>query len=378
MPTPVTVNDLRERARKLWDRDGRQWATGDTSTAALDIPVHPPTEAAVLRDYPAATDWVDSWRANEGGAIELVWETRRWGRVGEQLVPARARVAGADALAELAGVSVQWTRWRSRAGELEQALVPSATLRPAITKHARTIGELDTTDFIRLRDVSRWLQDNPMSGRYIRELPIRGIDSKWLERHRSVVEALIGADGLSLRHPPRLARVRFLDRALSPAGVSDVTLPLADLNSWNLDPSSILIVENLQTFLALPEMEGVIAADGRGNMAPQLTEIDWIRRKPAVYWGDLDSHGFRILGQARQAGLTVESCLMDSETLHAHRDLWVDEPQPFRGEPANLTPTERETLSDLRDHGNIRLEQERVDWSFALDRLRAVCSSKAE
>ncbi|WP_439564924.1 Wadjet anti-phage system protein JetD domain-containing protein [Microcella sp.] len=369
MPTPVTVNDLRERARKLWVRDGRQWAAGDTSTATLDIPLHPPTEAEVLRDYSAATGWVDSWRANEDSAIELVWETRRWGRVGEQVVPARACVAGVDALTEVAQVGAQWKRWRSRADELSETLAPQASLKPAIAKHARTIGELDTTDFLRLRDVSRWLQDNPMSDRYIRELPIRGIDSKWLERHRAVVEALVGGDGLSLRRPPALVRIRFLDRSLAPAGLGDVTAPLSDLNNWDLKPSTVLIVENLQTFLALPERQGVIAVDGRGNVAPTLSLVGWIKSRPAIYWGDLDSHGFRILSHARGAGLSLESCLMDSETLYAHRDLWGTEPQPHQGKLAFLTPAEHEAFATLRDQGNVRLEQERIDWAYALERI---------
>lgn len=372
MLAPVTLTDLRTRARKLWERDGRRWAAGATDSAALDIPLHPPTEQDILRDYTGALAWMETWRAAESDAIDVVWAPRRWGRVGEQLVPVRARIIGVDAIAQVAGTQDQWQRWRSRLDDLVAALGSDDSLQSAIITHARTIGELDTTDFHRLRDVAMWLRRNPASGRFIRELPIRGIDTKWLERHRSVVESLVGGDSLGLRQPPTLIRIRFLDPSIAPAGLVDVTAPLEQLSALGVGTAKVLIVENLQTFLALPERPGVIAVDGHGNIAPRLVEIEWLRNNGGVYWGDLDSHGLRILSHARGAGLDLVSSLMDSETLFAFRDLWVDESQPFRSELAHLTESERAALDALREQGNIRLEQERIEWSYALRHLDAV------
>lgn len=376
MAAPLAVADLREKARRIWERDGRGWAAGqvDSDSALINIPLHPPTERDVLSDYAGSLAWVESWRAVDGNHLTVAWQTRHWGRVGAQAVPTRVRVEGAFAIASVAGTSVTWKQWRGRAAELVAALDPDsgATIASAIRTHIRVIGALDTTDFHRLRDVSRWLRMNPMSGRYIRELPIRGIDSKWLERHRSMVEDLVGGAGLGLRQPPALVRIRFLDRALAPIGVSDLTAPLAELHGLDIQPPSVLVVENLQTFLALPNLPGTIAVDGRGNVAPRLAAIDWVRGAHQVYWGDLDSHGLRILSQTRAAGLAVQSCLMDSDTLLAFRDLWVPEPTPFRGNLGHLTAAERATLATLRDEGNVRLEQERIAWDFALHRLAAV------
>lgn len=369
MPAPVRVADARARARTLWEREGRRWAAGDESTAVLEIPLHPPTERDVLADYAGSIAWVQAWRAAAGRDIEVTWEDRRWGRVGAQAVPTRARVRGPDAITAVAGAHVQWRRWRERSIELVSTLGDSEALRVALATHARVIGELDGADFRRLRDVAAWLRANPSSGQFVRQLPIRGIDTKWLERHRAVVEALVGGEGLGLRQPPALTRVRFLDPALAPAGVTDLTAPQAQLDALGVRPERVVIVENLQTFLALPERAGVVAIDGRGNVAPHLAGIHWIRDVDAIYWGDLDSHGLRILSQARSAGLSLTSCLMDEETLVAFRDLWVIEPQPFRGALAHLTEPEDAVLTALREYGDVRLEQERIEWDYAVARL---------
>ena len=60
---------------------------------------------------------------------------------------------------------------------------------------------------------------------------------------------------------------------------------------------------------------------------------------------------------------------MDEQTLQAHRDLWGEEPTPVSGTLSHLLPDELEVLNELKFHGNVRLEQERIEWSYALERL---------
>lgn len=371
MPASVNPEDLQTRAQSLWARHGRRWAAGDHSTAHIDIPLHPPTESAVLADYDGARRWAESWRETDGSPIHVTWELRRWGRVGTNQVPVRARVDGPDDVSALAGAHVQWRRWHDRAAELREALGESTNLSAALSAHIRHVGELDPSDFARFRDTARWLRSNLPKDVFIRTLPIRGIDSKWLERHREAIEALAG-DRLPLRKPDALVRLRFLDPQFAPAGLRDVTAPHAEWDRLNLAPSRVLIVENLQTFLALPDWPGVVAVDGRGNSAPGLTQIGWMRATKIIYWGDLDSHGLRILSQVRLAGLDMDSCLMDLDTLLTHRDLWVPEPSPHLGAISELTVAEAESLDALRENGHVRLEQERIGWDYALHHLGKV------
>jgi hypothetical protein len=364
MSSPVTLADLRERAHKLWVRDGRRWAAGQADSASIDIPLHPPTERAVLADYAGALDWVAQWRAAPS-AVAVTWATRQWGRVGAQSVPERASITGPQAIATIAGVRGQWERWRARCA----ALSVVGDVQQALVTHARTIGEYPDADFDRLLATATWLREHPTSGYFPRQLPIRGIDSKWLERHVAVLQALVG--NLGLREPAGRARIRFLDPTQAPAGLTDVTTEIAAWNSLAIAPRTALIVENLQTFLALPYFPGVVAVDGHGDLAAQLVGIHWLRTARCIYWGDLDSHGLRILSQARGAGMSLTSCLMDTETLLAFEDLWVPEPAPFGGTLPHLTLAEQQVLDVLRQRGNVRLEQERIAWHYALEKLRA-------
>lgn len=376
MAPPVTVEMLRARARKRWQSDGRYWMAGQRLPAEINVPLHPPTERDVLHNYDAMLRWAESWKSLQDPDIEVLWETRRWSRVGEQRLPIRAKVSGPDAISRVAGTPREWRRWKKRAEQLMDVLPDTPEVRAAIASTGRAIGDLTQQDFERLLLTTKWLLKNPTSGVFIRELPIRGIDTKWFETHRGLVEALLGRKEFGLRKPPETARIRFLDPVLVPSGLCDLDAPVSQLDALDLKDVRILVVENLQTFLALPPMAGTVAVDGHGDKATVLSQIGWIRRAHCIYWGDLDSHGFRILSRARQAGLTLDSCLMDSETLLHFEDLWVQEPKPFRGELPGLTNSEARTLSMLRELDFPRLEQERIEWDYALSALNDCLHSK--
>jgi hypothetical protein len=60
---------------------------------------------------------------------------------------------------------------------------------------------------------------------------------------------------------------------------------------------------------------------------------------------------------------------MDEVTLLTYRDLWVPEPKAAAGTYPSLTVGEQAVLERIRSEGNVRLEQERIPWGVALERL---------
>lgn len=84
------------------------------------------------------------------------------------------------------------------------------------------------------------------------------------------------------------------------------------------------------------------------------------------YWGDLDTHGFRILDQLRAVHPHVVSVLMDQATRLAHREAWGRESAPSRAELARLSRKEsalyRALGGDLYGPA-VRLEQELIGWN---------------
>lgn len=395
MPAPVTVDEARARAAKLVERDRRGWAAaGDGAGAACEIPLRPPNERAALADPRAAAEWAAAWRAVGGDGVVVRWSSRSWPSMGRQEIPERVILTGADAIARFAGrgVAGDWARLRDRAQALRERLgtpggrggelgrardgaEPESALVDAIRRHGTAIDRLDDPDFALLLHVLCWLRENPSSGYRLRQVPIPGMHTKWLGARRALVEglhaAVTGSVSLGLVGAPETVRVRFLDPSSRPGGLTDVTAPIQELAAMTIAPDTVLVFENLESVLALPDWPGAVAIHGAGYAVP-VHAIPWARRGRVVYWGDLDADGFAILHRLRAHGVEARSVLMDEETLLAYRDLWVPDPGGVaRRALSTLTPAEQRTLDRIADEGGVRLEQERIPWSAALDAIRA-------
>lgn len=359
----------------------------------VEVVLGTPSEAAALPKLAQVEDWVGAWKGWAGPA-EIVWVERRWRALGAQRLPERALVRSADGLAVLSGMSKPWTLAQARQAEMLARWPKLAGHLGGFYDDLLT-GYLDA-DFQRMLGVLAWVSENPAAECYPRELPVPGIDSKWLETtsRQRILTALLrvlqkgtasmpaGLDAnaefhhrCGIKSLPRLVRLRVLDRELRArvGGLTDISAPLKDLGQIDLPAREVLVVENLQTGLALPDMAGTVAFMRLGYGVDALGAVPWVvaadRQK---YWGDLDTHGFSILARARSHLPRLESVLMDETTLLAHQELWGREPQPCRHELAGLTEAEQAVYDGLRTDRwgeAVRLEQERVGWSWALRSL---------
>lgn len=175
-------------------------------------------------------------------------------------------------------------------------------------------------------------------------------------------------------HPPEQVRFRILDPDIVALGdARDISVTAEAFGSLSLPINTVIATENLINFLALPERPQTLALFGRGYGFSALQEAAWLRDCNIVYWGDLDTHGFRILDQLRAMHPHVTSILMDQQTLLSHRDAWVREPSPSRAPLTRLTAAESALYNAL---GNdefglaVRLEQELIRWDCALAQLQ--------
>lgn len=386
----LTPEAARTKARTRYQRSYAEWAIAAAQSAraeggtTLDIPLHPPSEAEALANTTAAIAWVQSWRDMDPATptARVVWTRRRWSSLGAQTVPDRLQLTTASDVARFIGQGVHWRAVSSRVAAVLAALPPEPAVPDAIRSTARLLAALPDDDLPRLLGVLTWLLDNPKSGLLIRQLPVRGVDTKWLGEHRGMVTTLYraatGRESLGLRAAPSLVRVRFLDPTLAPGDIGDLAAPMADLSALPITPATVLIVENLESLLSLPQLSGTVAIHGSGYAVDRIAEIRWVHGPTLLYWGDLDSHGFSILNQLRAHLPQACSVLMDREVLESYPDLWVPEPTPHRGVFARLTSAESDALAALRTAGDIRLEQERIPWSRCLDALRTAHGNHAQ
>jgi len=233
-----------------------------------------------------------------------------------------------------------------------------------------------------------WICANPGSGLYPRQIPVAGIDSKWLESHKGLVCDLVSAiQGTNerdfykvcgLKPPPQLIRMRILDPEIRSRfrGLCDISAPWEEAANLDIKPTYVFIVENLQTGLAFEDLTGSVVIMALGYGVDILGHIPWLHNARCIYWGDIDTHGFAILNRARTYLPSLETALMDKPTLFAHQDLWVQEKeQSASAELSLLSNEEQELFLSLKNNvlgQQVRLEQERISWDAAWEAIQAI------
>lgn len=356
-------------------RNGRgSWLDGGGSWP-LQLLLGIPTERETTRDIAGVRAWIAQWQHIQRPA-EVMWTERQWPGLGRQRLPERLLLPDPEAVAGWVGEQPAWHLARLRAMRLR---AEPARADLSLGRHFDWLANAAEADFERLLGVLRWLGDHPDSRLYIRQLPIPGVDSKWIAAHRSRVLDLLRQlhrrDGdlhtlAGLRREPDLLRLRILDPALRArvAGLSDISAPIGEIAALPLQPERVFIVENLQTGLAMADLPGSLCFMARGYAVEAFAEIPWLRARPCHYWGDLDTHGFAILNRLRHHLDDVRSLLMDSDTLLRHRTLWHHEDKQATGPLDRLTDREQAVFEGLllnRWGDRLRLEQERIDWQYA-------------
>ncbi len=370
-----------------------------------------PTAAGLRSDYAAAHAWAAELFAAVG---PFTLETAEVGRntIGSNQLPAAAVFASAEAEIAFVGRAKDAARFVGLAEELSAL---DSAFRGWTLRRPLQFLELDS-DALTAARVALWLRDNPEPGVYVRQLSLPGVHTKFIENHRKVIDELVeglreepvsaadageeepltnapAAPGSLLGqtvartpaarfaarhgflHQPELVRFRALDPEMPLLGEArDLTVTAEAFGSLRLPVKSAIVTENLVNFLALPERPGTLAIYGGGYGFSSLRDAGWLRDCQVLYWGDLDTHGFRILDQLRAVHPHVVSVLMDEATLLAHREVWGSEPSPSRAALSLLTDEESalyEALGNDSFGNSVRLEQELIRWDWALEKFGA-------
>lgn len=374
----TTPADIRARVRRRWE-DGsllRSYAAREPFPV-IDLLLHGPRVAEIGDDILAVRLWIAELDAGRDGdrRYSVVRATVGGRLIGRNELPSRAVVSHYEQAWTLLGVSQDVRRYDTILSLTDE----DAAVRAWVTAHPlKAIGL--HTEWPKLLAAYRWLDGHRGSRRYLREISAPGVDTKLVERHRAVLAGLLDAPssvagfltGLGLAAKPELLRLRA-DAGLGALGLlTDVTARVDEVRSLDVDVRTAVVVENEITFLSMPVPPHGVVLWGKGFEVGRTGSLPWLRSADVHYWGDLDTHGFAILEQLRAWLPQTRSFLMDRETLLAHRDRWVIEPAPTRARLRRLTPDEADLYDDIvsdRLGHRVRLEQERIDWSWAIQRL---------
>lgn len=285
---------------------------------ASAIPLEPPS-IGTIHDHASDVDtWLNTWRtwALEHPATPLRRRTLTT-KFGPQSVYTHLEIPDTAALAGLNPTTAEhWSLARNRWTRLAEAGVED-TVRPYL---AQIVG-LAQADFTTLLAAVAWFQMNPRSGLTVRRVPVPGMHTKWLARHRSVVLACLASpadlnvgehdtvesdadelnaadlDALGLKASPREISIVIADPALRDlaGGLRQITAPVDELAALPITPLDLLIVENKDPAIAWVDTPGLILVHSLGNHIEALASLPWLAAARCWYWGDLDRHGITLL-----------------------------------------------------------------------------------
>jgi len=391
----TTPADLRAQVQKRWDR-GEILAARVTGEALfpLKLRLKRPGSRELAEDFDGVRQWVRELAAAEkaqrGYGFAIRWQTVNHRVHGRNELPSGAEVPTADDALRLIGKKGEAAHFDRLSGD---TLARFPELADWLARRPLTV--LDhADDWERVLAVLEWFRAHPRPGIYLRQLDIPGVDTKFIEGRRRLLMELLdtvlpewAVDGeatgarrfnerFGLLREPALVRFRVLDPDCAVAGLTDLSVPAEQFRDLAPDVDTVFITENKTNGLAFPDHPRAWVIFGLGYGLERLAEVPWLHRVRVVYWGDIDTHGFKMLDRLRQRLPHAESLLMDRETLAAHEGLWTTESANDRAleDLERLTVAEQALFDDLRWDRlgeRVRLEQERVGYGRVTGRLRS-------
>lgn len=376
----ITPQDIRSKAMRHWSSfayhrnclSGKPWQ-------ALDIPFGKPGGRELLNEFARIGESLQGLQAAakpaSGYGYQIDFESVAHRQLGEQHLPSRIYFETEQDFLRFIGKQREASQFKQL---IQQTLEQHPAL--AVVLHDKPRWLLDNLAvWNKLLSVADWFISHPRPNVFIRQIDLPGIDSKFIEQHKTqltvLLDVLLPASAIKreaksfeqrydLRFDQHLIRLRLLDPAIALAGLTDLTLPLQDFCCLALPLETVFITENKINGLAFPPYPKAIVIFALGYGVGSLAEAGWLKTKRIIYWGDLDTHGFAILSRLRETFPQVESMLMDSATLEANRGLCVTETSSVKEIPACLTDDERATFNALfsTDGVVLRLEQERIPF----------------
>lgn len=249
-------------------------------------------------------------------------------------------------------------------------------------------------DFDLLLTVSDWYLEDPTRaalGITPRQVPLPGVHAKWLQTHKTGVQAVSGLPGLGLlkRHPARI-HFTYLDPTYRTSGarIHD-SATVGDAFTPAYAPEIVIISENKDTAIHFPLLAGGISVEGVGKGGKTPASFPWLRDAPVVvYWGDIDRDGYEILnGYRMDFDRDIDSVLMDPATYAAYEPFGTNDDKngnlltagtpKCAGELHDDESAMYVRLLDPAHDGHRRVEQERIPLNVALEAVFQLVKSAA-
>ena len=384
----TTPKTLKQRAVKIWQSGNihRAWLQ-QSSCFPLEIPLKNISAKDLLNYFSEVQESIYTLRQDsQKHGYSITDKVIAHRQLGEQKIPALIIFATEAVFLNYVSKSAELNKFKTLT---QQTLQQHAVLKDRIIRYPFKVMQYAEV-WSQLLKVCCYFKSHPQPDCYIRQLDIKGVDSKFIEQHKSILSELLTqildessyqADitGLKnngferrygLRYDQPQIRLRILDTALAINGLTDLTLTLTEFKQCDIAAKTVFIAENKVNGLAFPDYPQAIVIFGLGYAVNLLADAKCLQQSRVYYWGDLDTHGFAILSRLRHYYPQVTSLLMDQRTLEQFSNLCVYE---------TLENSEQNTLTHLTDAEDelyqqlqktlLRLEQERISFIYLQNTL---------
>ncbi|MBF0266361.1 MAG: hypothetical protein HQL46_13935 [Gammaproteobacteria bacterium] len=400
-----SANEIKKKLLKDWERYlfHKYWLQNE-ELFPYQIKLTKPNDKTLLHHFDEVRNWINELtthfnrRISDSSSIILISKNINYAMMGQQKIPIAIEFSSLESLAKYLG---KWQQWQLFNKLYHHIIFNFPSLKAWLINSPAVILKYQS-EWSQLLAVCQYLQQHPKPNCYIRQLNIEGVDTKFIEKHKLVLKNMLDIvlpvtdyysdhDKLSehgfekryglLYELPRI-RFRLLDQSVSSdlLNISDIELAIdqfAQVNFPDLFCDRIFITENKVNGLVFPELKNTMVIFGLGYGIQILKHVNWLKKCQIYYWGDIDTHGFAILSQARQYFPQIKSWLMDKESLMFCRHLWGVEdkkPHPSQSLPG-LNEREQEVYQGLKNNlwqQSLRLEQEKIPYDYWITKLQAI------
>ncbi len=235
-----------------------------------------------------------------------------------------------------------------------------------------------------------FLNNQPPHQYYIRELPIEGLHSKFIEENAAIIKRLLDTllpqhwitfteSDFALRYNLKkvnvYTQIRILDNELKiHLGYDECALTLDDAAWLKWLPKKVFIIENQICFYTFPPVKDAVAIFGEGFKSRLTKHLTWLENTELFCWFDTDAAGFEMLNMIRQHYPNCKSFLMDKNTYEIFEKFSVEPKAKFKPKQLQLLNDSESSLYNYLVENNRRLEQEKITHQYVSNRLYSLLS----
>lgn len=383
-----TRNSIRAEVIALYKNKVIKWLSESVKTQkpieGIRIFLGAPTkEEDILKNKEEFVAFCEDWHKDIiSGKVDFL--KKKYPEIGEVEVPIHLVFEKIDDIATWAGHLVEFHSAQTRLLAIKEEL---PELIDSGIEHINSLTTMDDDDFSRFVAVCKWLCHNKNSHALIRQIPVRGVDTRWFEEHRFYILNLMRKYlelnplrkdllQLGLVPPPQTVRIVLLDKALRSrlGGLRDIGLTVSDLAKLDIAPRKVIFFDDLSTALSLPDVQSSVAIALPSRLS-DLCTVPWITAAQTIYMSGIQMRSFAILNNLRVYLPNTECLTLNKDVFIADRDLWSFDDIEIEELNSSMALTMDETiLYNMLAAGVFgtcaRLPQERMPLSQIFDLLK--------